>query len=69
WGAGYAADRYGGRGLLWPCVLSTVVGLILCAWSVAGTDRAAALLTGMALIGLSYGALQNLTLGLSFAAV
>lgn len=69
WGAGHFADRYGPRGLLWPSVLSTVAGLSLCAWSAAGPDRVTALLVGMALIGLSYGALQNLTLGMAFAAV
>jgi predicted MFS family arabinose efflux permease len=50
-------------------VLSTVAGLSLCAWSATGPDLAAALLVGMALIGLSYGTLQNLTLGMAFAAV
>lgn len=69
WGAGHIADRHGARGLLWPSVLCTVVGLSLCAWSAAGPGRGAALLLGMALIGMSYGALQNLTLGLAFAAV
>ncbi len=69
WGAGHFADRYGPSGLLLPSVLSTVAGLSLCAWSAAGPGRAAALLIGMALIGLSYGALQNLTLGMAFAAV
>ena len=69
WGAGHFADKYGAAGLLWPCVLSTVLGLVLCAWSIAGPDRVAALLIGMACIGLSYGALQNLTLGLAFQAV
>lgn len=69
WGAGHFADRYGPRGLMWPCVLSTALGLVLCAWSAAGTDRVPALLAGMAFIGLSYGALQNLTLGVAFASV
>jgi MFS family permease len=69
WGAGHFADRHGPRGLLWPSVLATVIGLSLCAWSAAGPGRAPALLAGMALIGLSYGALQNLTLGMAFAAV
>ena len=69
WGAGHFADRHGPRGLLWPSVLSTVAGLSLCAWSATGPDLAAALLAGMALIGLSYGTLQNLTLGMAFTAV
>lgn len=69
WGAGHLADRFGARPLLWPFVLSTVAGLALCAWSVASPGRSAALLAGMVLIGLSYGALQNLTLGVAFAAV
>src|SRR5690606_38671408 len=42
WGAGYYSDRYGAGGLLWPCVLGTVIALLLCAWSVAGTGREAA---------------------------
>ena len=39
------------------------------AWSVAGAERTPALLIGMALVGISYGALQNLTLGVAFEAV
>lgn len=69
WGVGHFADRHGGHRLLWPSVLSTVAGLLLVAWAVADNGRGAALLVGMALIGLSYGALQNLTLGLAFEAV
>lgn len=69
WGVGHYADWYGPRRLLAPSVIGTAIGLLLSAWSVAAPDRTGALLAGMALIGLSYGALQNLTLGLAFAAV
>lgn len=71
WRAGALADRYGARRFVWPLVLLTVVGLGVTAYGVhdpAATDPIAFLL-GMALVGISYGGLQNLTLVLSFASV
>jgi MFS family permease len=49
----------------------TGVGMALAAWSVADSDgaRVGSFLAAMVLIGICYGALQNLTLVLSFAAV
>ncbi|MFB6819910.1 MFS transporter [Streptomyces sp. NPDC056347] len=71
WRFGAPADRYGTRPFLWPLVTATAVGLALTAWAVAspGTTRAVPLLAGMALVGISYGGLQNLTLVDAFAAV
>lgn len=54
-----------------PLVIVTTAGLILTAWAVAtpGTTAPVPLLAGMALVGVSYGGLQNLTLVDAFAAV
>ncbi len=70
WLVGGLADRVGTHRLLWPFVLATVAGLLLVAWSVSpGAPTTPLLLAGAALVGLSYGALQNLTLGEAFAVV
>jgi len=69
WGIGHASDQVGARRLLWPFVLVTVAGLVATAWAVAGEGREGMLLLGMALVGVAYGALQNLTLGVAFSAV
>lgn len=69
WGVGHLSDRVGARRLMWPVVLVTIAGLTATAWAVAGDGREGMLLTGMALVGIAYGALQNLTLGAAFAAV
>lgn len=69
WGVGHIADRVGAARILWPFVIITAAGMTLIAWSVAGAERTAALLVGMALVGIAYGALQNLTLGVAFEAV
>src|SRR5690606_1534178 len=71
WRAGGLADRYGAHRFVWPLVLVTVLGLALTAYAVEDPDapRAGAFLLGMAIVGVSYGGLQNLTLVLSFAAV
>lgn len=69
WGVGHLSDRVGARRLLWPFVLVTVAGLVATAWAVAGEGREGMLLLGMALVGVAYGALQNLTLGVAFSAV
>ncbi|WP_232331527.1 MFS transporter [Agromyces laixinhei] len=71
WGIGGPADRHGTRPFVWPLVLATSVGLVLVAFAVS--DPAATLvplfLCGMALSGVAYGGLQNLTLLLSLNAV
>ena len=69
WGVGHLSDRFGAGRLLWPFVLVTVAGLVATAWAAAGVGREGMLLAGMALVGIAYGALQNLTLGVAFSAV
>ncbi|MEL5959604.1 MFS transporter [Streptomyces sp. CLV115] len=71
WRFGALADRYGTRPFRWPLVVVTAVGLTLTAWAVAteGTTDLVPLLAGTALVGVSYGGLQNLTLVDAFAAV
>jgi predicted MFS family arabinose efflux permease len=71
WRVGALADRHGPQRFLVPLVPLTGAGMALVAWSVAGSDgvRTGAFLLAMLVIGLCYGALQNLTLLISFAAV
>ena len=70
WRAGLLADRYGAGRFLWPLVLLTGASTALLAWSVApGSTRALGFLAAAAMLGLAYGALQNLTLVVAFAAV
>lgn len=71
WRLGALADRFGAHKFLWPLILCTVIGLSLTAWSVMNPSatNAVLLVTGMAIVGVSYGGLQNLTLLLSFASV
>lgn len=71
WAVGPLADRHGIRPFLWPLVTLNAAGLLLVAWAVAPTDgvHAGLFLTGMAVVGIGYGGLQNLTLGMSFLAV
>jgi MFS family permease len=71
WGIGGLADRHGTRPFLWPLVLATSVGLILVAFAVSdpSATQVPVFLCGMALSGVAYGGLQNLTLLLSLNAV
>ncbi len=71
WRAGKLADRYGAQPFVWPLVLLTGVGMALVAWSVSDPDSTKTLtfLAAMAVVGLAYGALQNLTLVMAFGAV
>lgn len=69
WGVGHIADRFGARRIQWPFVVITTGGMAVIAWSVAGDGREGALLAGMAMVGIAYGALQNLTLGVAFESV
>ncbi len=71
WRIGALADRHGPHRFLVPLVPLTGVGMAVVAWSVAAPDapRSATFLLGMLVVGLCYGALQNLTLVISFAAV
>ena len=71
WQVGVLADRYGAERFLVPLVPLTGVGMALVSWSVADPERTrvGSVLAAMVLIGLCYGALQNLTLLLSFTSV
>ena len=66
WRVGRVADRTGTRALLPATVVLAVVGLVVLA---VGLARRAdvLLLAGAAVFGLAYGAVQNLTLVVSFA--
>lgn len=71
WQAGRWSDRFGPHRFLGPLVLLTVVGMAILAWGVRDpldTD-APSLLLGATLVGISYGALQNLTLVVAFQSV
>ncbi len=69
WRVGALADRRGAEPFVAPLVLLTAAATALTAWSVATPPRVAVFLVAMALVGLCYGALQNLTLVLAFGAV
>jgi predicted MFS family arabinose efflux permease len=71
WRAGIVADRHGAGRFLWPLVLVTAVGMALTAWSVTDLEqtRLVPFFAGMVVVGIAYGALQNLTLVVSFNAV
>ena len=71
WAIGGPADRYGTRPFLWPLVLLTVAGLILSAFAVSdpASTKVLPFLFAMALTGVAYGGLQNLTLLLSLTTV
>lgn len=77
WGVGHFADRFGPRRMMWPFVVATAAGMSAIAWSAAaegpltgeGPARIIAMLIGMSAVGVAYGALQNLTLGVAFESV
>jgi MFS family permease len=71
WGVGGLADRHGAHRFLWPLVLLTGVGMAAAAWAARGTTatEVVPLLVGMTVVGVCYGALQNLTLLLALHAV
>jgi len=70
WIAGGLADHYGPHRFIAPLLGVGAAGLVLVAWAVRqGGSGAALLVAGMMLTGVAYGALQNLTLVISFAAV
>lgn len=71
WQAGRCSDTFGPHRFLAPLVLISVAGMAALAWAVRDpldTD-VASLLLGATLVGISYGALQNLTLVLAFQSV
>jgi predicted MFS family arabinose efflux permease len=71
WRAGPLADRYGPQRFLWPLLLLAAAGTALIAWSVVDVHRTKVglFLAGAAVLGVGYGALQNLTLVVAFASV
>lgn len=71
WRVGSLADRYGPQPFVWPLVINTAVGMTVIAWAVRDVQAtvAPALVIGAAVVGASYGALQNLTLVVTFASV
>ncbi|WP_298584741.1 MFS transporter [uncultured Kocuria sp.] len=71
WRIGALSDRHGPSRFIWPLVLLTAVGMAVLAWAVRDPEATAAwaLLAGAAMVGVSYGGLQNLTLVVTFHAV
>ncbi|WP_198411102.1 MFS transporter [Microbacterium suaedae] len=70
WLAGGFADQFGPHRFIAPLLVVGAAGLAVAAWAVlAPDDRPIALVVGVTLVGAAYGALQNLTLVVSFAAV
>jgi predicted MFS family arabinose efflux permease len=71
WRAGVLADRHGTQRFLWPLVLMTGIGTALVATAVTDLHQTKAwlFLVAMAVLGMSYGALQNLTLVAAFGNV
>ncbi len=67
WWIGGVADRFGAERFIAPFVIATVVSMVGIAWSLDHSWLV--LLVAAALLGAAYGALQNLTLVVSFAAV
>jgi MFS family permease len=69
WRAGSLADRAGPKPFLVPLLLLTAVGMAGVAGWVHRSPPAWALLLAVAVVGVGYGALQNLTLLVAFQAV
>ena len=75
WRMGVLVDRFGARRFVAPLVVLSASGVALVAWAIGGpgagssAGRALAFLAGALLLGLGYGALQNLTLVVALAAV
>ena len=68
WLIGALADRRGTRPFLAPSLICAAAAMAVCAWAVAGEQRVV-LIAAATVLGLCYGALQNLTLIVAFAAV
>ena len=70
WGAGGVADRFGPTAAIAPLLFIAALGLAaigLRADSVHGTAGRALVVSGLFLVGVAYGGLQNLTLTQAFA--
>jgi MFS family permease len=68
WLVGTLADRHGPQRFVAPLILMCAAGTGLCVLALTG-DRPWLLLAGALVVGVPYGALQNLTLLLAFARV
>jgi predicted MFS family arabinose efflux permease len=68
WLIGGLADRRGGWPFLAPMLTSAAAAMAGCAWAVA-REQDVVLIAAATVLGLCYGALQNLTLVVAFAAV
>ena len=68
WLVGSIADRRGAEGFVVPMLLSAAAGIGLCALALV-QDQPWVLLAGALVLGVPYGALQNLTLLIAFARV
>jgi predicted MFS family arabinose efflux permease len=68
WLIGALADRRGARPFLAPILTCAAAAMAVCAWAVA-REQSVLLIAAATALGLCYGALQNLTLVVAFAAV
>jgi MFS family permease len=68
WLMGAIADRSGAAPFLAPLLTGAAIAMAVCAWAVA-RDQGVVLIAAATALGLCYGALQNLTLVVAFAAV
>ena len=68
WLIGAIADRRGARPFLAPILTCAAAAMAVCAWAVA-REQGVVLIAAATALGLCYGALQNLTLVVAFAAV
>jgi predicted MFS family arabinose efflux permease len=68
WLIGALADRRGARPFIAPILTCAAAAMAVCAWAVA-REQGVVLIAAATVLGLCYGALQNLTLVVAFAAV
>jgi predicted MFS family arabinose efflux permease len=68
WLIGALADRRGARPFLAPILTCAAAAMAVCGWAVA-REQGVVLIAAATALGLCYGALQNLTLVVAFAAV
>lgn len=71
WGVGGLADRHGPQPFMWPLLFLAAVSMIVvaCAVHLSAGPTGLLLVAAMAILGVSYGGLQNLTLLVSFQSV
>ena len=68
WLIGALADRRGARPFVAPLLACAAAAMGMCAWGVA-REQSVVLILAVTVLGLCYGALQNLTLVVAFASV